>query len=319
MSSQLIQQQFHVDQQEVGKRFDQCLAQRLPEYSRSKIQHWIKQQFIQVNQQCYPPKHKLCFGDLVSIDVPVEKKIEDKPEDIKFDIVYQDDALFVVNKPVGLVVHPAAGHQTGTLLNGLLAIDQSLEQLPRAGIVHRLDKDTSGVMVVARSLTAHAHLVKQLQQRSVKREYRAVTQGVITAGRTVDKPIGRHPSDRKKMAVVDDGKEAITHFSVLKKYNNFTSIKVNLETGRTHQIRVHLADLRHALVGDPVYGGRLALPKAISDELKMMLHQFKRQALHAKKLTFVHPITEELVSYETELPDDMQQLMAVIERSDQGA
>jgi 23S rRNA pseudouridine1911/1915/1917 synthase len=248
--------------------------------------------------------------------VPVEKKIDDKAEDIKFDIVYQDDAFFVINKPVGLVVHPAAGHQTGTLLNGLLAIDEKLEQLPRAGIVHRLDKDTSGVMVVARTLTAHTHLVNQLQNRSVKREYRAVAQDVITAGRTIDEPIGRHPNDRKKMAVVEDGKEAITHFNVLQKFKDFSEIKVHLETGRTHQIRVHLAHIRHPLVGDQVYGGRLTLPKSITDELNVKLHQFKRQALHAKKLSFIHPVTQEPVSFETDLPDDMVELMDMIKRSD---
>jgi len=316
VSNQLIQQQFIVDQLETGKRLDQCLAQRLPEYSRSKIQHWIKEGFIQLNQQQCVPKQKLCFGDAIDCDVPVEKKIEDKAEAIEFDIVYQDEAFFVINKPVGLVVHPAAGHHSGTLLNGLLAIDQQLEQLPRAGIVHRLDKDTSGVMVVARTLTAHHHLVNQLQERSVKREYRAVTQGVITAGRTIEEPIGRHPNDRKKMAVVDDGKEAITHFNVLQKFRNFSEIKVNLETGRTHQIRVHLAHLRHPLVGDQVYGGRLTLPKSITEELRFKLHQFKRQALHARKLSFIHPVTGEAVSFETEIPDDMQQLIDIIKRSD---
>lgn len=317
MSNQLIQQQFSVDQHEAGIRLDQCLAKRLPEYSRSKIQHWIKQEFIQLNDQASVAKHKLCFGDAIDINVPVEKKIEDKAENIKFDIVYQDDAFFVINKPVGLVVHPAAGHQSGTLLNGLLAIDQQLEQLPRAGIVHRLDKDTSGVMVVARTLTAHNHLVNQLQERTVKREYRAVAQGVITAGRTIEEPIGRHPNDRKKMAVIADGKEAITHFNVLQKFKNFSEIKVNLETGRTHQIRVHLANLRHPLVGDQVYGGRLTLPKSITEELKIKLHQFKRQALHAKKLSFVHPVTDKMVSFETEIPEDMQQLIEMIKRSDE--
>lgn len=318
MTSQIIQQQFHVDQSEAGKRLDQCLAQRLPEYSRSKIQHWIKQHFITLNQKDCVPKQKLCFGDVIDCDVPVEKKIEDKAEMIQFDIVYKDDAFFVINKPVGLVVHPAAGHQSGTLLNGLLALDQALEQLPRAGIVHRLDKDTSGVMVVARTLTAHTHLVNQLQARTVSREYRAVTQNVITAGRTIEEPIGRHPHDRKKMAVVDidDGKEAITHFSVLKKFKNFSEIKVHLETGRTHQIRVHLAHIRHPLVGDQVYGGRLTLPKSITEELHDKLHQFKRQALHARKLSFNHPVTNEAVSFEADMPEDMRHLLEVIARSD---
>lgn len=317
MSYPLIQHQFQTNQNETGLRLDQCLVQRLPEYSRSKIQHWIKQEYILLNQQTSVPKQKLCFGDEISINVPEEKQIDDKPESIEFDIVYQDESIFVVNKPAGLVVHPAAGHQTGTLLNGLLALDAKLEQLPRAGIVHRLDKDTSGVMVVARTLKAHKHLVDQLQDRSVKRVYRAVTQGMLTAGRTIDEPIGRHPKERKKMAVIEDGKEAITHFNVLQRFKHYSSIEVNLETGRTHQIRVHMAHLRYPLVGDPVYGGRLSLRKGISEEMKAKLYEFKRQALHAKTLTFLHPETNQPVSFDTEVAQDMQDLLAVIERSDQ--
>lgn len=317
MQQQLMQQQFSVGQQEVGKRLDLCLAHRLPEYSRSTIQHWIKQGYIQLNQQPSIAKQKLYFGDTIDLNVLIEKKLEAKAEAIKFDIVDQNNAFFVINKPVGLVVHPAAGHPTGTLLNGLLAIDQNLERLPRAGIVHRLDKDTSGIMVVARTLTAHNHLLDQLQKRTVKREYRAVAQGLITAGRSLEEPIGRHPNERKKMAVIAGGKEAITHFNVVQKFRDFSEIKVNLETGRTHQIRVHLAHIRHPLVGDQVYGGRLSLPKSISAELKTQLQQFKRQALHAKKLSFIHPVTEQLVSYETDLPTDIKRLIDIIKRSDE--
>lgn len=316
MSQYLIQQQFDADQNQTGLRIDQALSQWLPEYSRSKIQSWIKSHFILLNQQNCVPKQKLIFGDRVSLEVPFEKKIEDKPESIKFEIVYQDESIFIVNKPVGLVVHPAAGHQTGTLLNGLLAIDPNLEQLPRAGIVHRLDKDTSGLMMIARNLKAHHFLVDQLQKRLVNRQYEAITQGLLTAGRTIDEPIGRHPKERKKMAIIAEGKEAITHFRVLKKYRDFTHIKVNLETGRTHQIRVHLAHLRYPLVGDPVYGGRLTLPKNITESLQNKLHQFKRQALHAKKLSFTHPESKEWVSFESELADDMQHLIDLIEESE---
>lgn len=317
MSQYLIQQQFNIDQHQSGKRLDQCVAQQFPDFSRSKIQAWIKQGYIQINNQGAQAKQKVVFGTTVSVLVPIEKQIEDQAEAIDFDIVYQDESVFIINKPIGLVVHPAAGHQTGTLLNGLLAIDKNLEQLPRAGIVHRLDKDTSGLMMVARTLQAHHFLVDQLQQRLVSREYRAITQGVLTAGRTIEEPIDRHPKDRKKMAVVSDGREAITHFSVRHKYKNFSEIDVKLETGRTHQIRVHLAHLRHPLVGDPVYGGRLTLPKAISDDLKDFLYHFRRQALHAKTLSFTHPQTQQWVSFSSELPDDMQQLIALIKASDE--
>ncbi|MBL7003595.1 MAG: 23S rRNA pseudouridine(1911/1915/1917) synthase RluD [Gammaproteobacteria bacterium] len=316
MSRYLIQQQIFIEQQESSVRLDQCLAKKLPDFSRSKIQSWIKLGYIVLNGVVCVPKQKLYFGDQVDINIPLEKKIEDKAEDIQFEIVYQDDSIFVINKPVGLVVHPAAGHQSGTLLNGLLAIDKNLEQLPRAGIVHRLDKDTSGIMVVARTLKAHFFLVDQLQQRLVKREYRAITQGVLTAGRTVEQPLGRHPKERKKMAVVADGKEAVTHFSVRKRYRDYTDIDVRLETGRTHQIRVHMAFLRYPLLGDQLYGGRLSLPKGITDELSEYLKQFKRQALHAENLSFTHPETLEWVSYHAPMPEDMVNLLSLIEQSD---
>ena len=221
--------------------------------------------------------------------------------------------MFVINKPAGLVVHPAAGHAAGTLLNGLLNIDPALEQLPRAGIVHRLDKDTSGIMVVARTLTAHTALVDALQRREVKREYFAVAQGVITAGRSIDQSIARHPVDRKRMAVREDGKEAVTHFSVREKYRAHSLIDVQLETGRTHQIRVHLAWLRHPLLGDPVYGGRLAIPKGISSELEQVIRAFRRQALHARRLSFEHPATGEPVSFEAPIPPDMAQLIEALQ------
>ncbi len=305
----LIQQQLTINEQTSGLRLDQALCAFLPEYSRSKIQDWIKQGFIQLNETIQKPKVKVYVGDVLQLDIPPTTKTYDKPEQVEFDIVFQDEHLFVVNKPAGLVVHPAAGHASGTLLNGLLYIDPALEQLPRAGIVHRLDKDTTGVMVVARTLEAHTSLVDALQLRDIKREYIAITQGVVTAGRTVDEPIGRHPVDRKRMAVQENGKDAVTHFTVREKYRSHSLIDVRLETGRTHQIRVHLAHLRYPLLGDPVYGGRLAIPKGVSAELEQLIRNFKRQALHAFRLSFAHPISAEPLSFEAGLPEDMTQLI----------
>jgi len=309
----LIQQQIVIDEQTSGQRVDQALCHFLPEYSRSKIQDWIRQGFIKLNDSVPKPKLKVYVGDVLQLDIPPTTKVYDQPQHIEFDIIHQDEEVFVINKPAGLVVHPAAGHAAGTLLNGLLNIDPALEQLPRAGIVHRLDKDTTGIMVVARTLTAHTALVDALQRREIKREYVAVAQGVITAGRTIDQPIARHPVDRKRMAVREDGKQAVTHFSVREKYRAHSLIDVQLETGRTHQIRVHLAWLRHPLLGDPVYGGRLAIPKGVCEELEQVIRAFRRQALHARRLSFVHPATGEPVSYEAEIPADMAQLIGALQ------
>ena len=310
----IIQQQLTINEQLSGKRVDQALCTFLPEYSRSKIQDWIKQGFILLNNEIPKAKAKVYVGDVLQLDIPPTTKTYDQPEQIEFEIIYQDDDLFVVNKPAGLVVHPAAGHASGTLLNGLLFRDPALEQLPRAGIVHRLDKDTTGVMVVARTLQAHTALVDALQLRDIKREYVAITQGVVTAGRTIDEPIGRHPVDRKRMAVQDNGKDAVTHFTVREKYKNHSLIDVQLETGRTHQIRVHLAHLRYPLLGDQVYGGRLAIPKGVSVELEQLIRAFKRQALHARRLSFAHPISGEAMSFTADLPADLIQMIEVLQQ-----
>jgi len=310
----LIQQQLIIDEQTSGLRIDQALCQFLPEYSRSKIQDWIKQGFIKLNETMPRPKLKVYVGDVLQLDIPPTTKVYDSPEQIEFGMVYQDEDVFVIDKPAGLVVHPAAGHAAGTLLNGLLNIDPDLQQLPRAGIVHRLDKDTSGIMVVARNLTAHTRLVDALQRRDVKREYVAIAQGVITAGRSIDQPIARHPVDRKRMAVREDGKPALTHFSVREKYRAHSLIDVQLETGRTHQIRVHLAYLRHPLLGDPVYGGRLAIPKGISTQLEQQIRGFRRQALHARRLSFIHPASGEAVSFKAALPDDMTGMIDTLQK-----
>ncbi|MDJ0881701.1 MAG: 23S rRNA pseudouridine(1911/1915/1917) synthase RluD [Gammaproteobacteria bacterium] len=310
----IIQQQLCIDEEGHGLRLDQALSIYFPDFSRSKIQDWIKQGFILLNQSAARSKDKVYKGDQVKLDVPETPQTFDRPEKVAFDRVYQDEHLIIINKPAGLVVHPAAGHASGTLVNGLLYQDPALEQLPRAGIVHRLDKDTTGVMVVARSLQAHTALVDALQKRSIKREYVAVVKGLITAGRSIDAPIARHPIDRKRMAVKAGGREAVTHFTVREKYRAHCLIDVQLETGRTHQIRVHMAHIHHPLLGDPVYGGRLTLPAGISAQLEQVIRHFKRQALHAWRLSFIHPITGKDLSFTAEIPSDLRSLITALQQ-----
>ena len=308
----LIQQSFRIEKNQAGNRLDHALHQLLPDYSRSRIQHWIQQGFVCLNQQTCKPRQKVYSGDMVELEVPEQTLIADQPESIEFDVLHQDDDIFVINKPAGLVVHPAAGHWDGTLVNGLLARDPRLQQLPRAGIVHRLDKDTTGVMVVARNLTAHNWLVEQLQARRVKREYVAIVRGVVTAGRSIETTMGRHPQNRKKMAVVNGGKTAITHFQVARKFAHHSLVRLQLETGRTHQIRVHMAYRHHPVVGDPVYGGRLRLPKSADAHVIAVLSAFRRQALHATQLTLEHPVSGETLSWQAGVPPDMAQLIEVL-------
>lgn len=292
-----------------GLRLDQALAQMFPEYSRARLQQWVRAGQVRVDDRLMKPRDSVHGGEQVVIRARLEETPDVAPEPITLDVVYEDESLLVINKPVGLVVHPAAGNWSGTLQNALLHLAPELAGVPRAGIVHRLDKDTSGLLVVARTLTAHKSLVEQLQARALKREYLAVVQGVMTAGGTVDAPIGRHPTDRKRMAVIGAGKEAITHYRVLERFAHHTAIRVNLETGRTHQIRVHMAHIRYPLLGDPVYGGRLRLPAAASPELTHALRAFKRQALHAQRLGLLHPLTGEQVEWEAPLTADLQALL----------
>ncbi len=312
----LIQQSFQIEKKQAGSRLDHALQQLLPDYSRSKIQQWIQQGFVCLNHETCKPRQKVFSGDLVDLDVPEQKVISDQPQAIEFEILHQDEDIFVVNKPADLVVHPAAGHADGTLVNGLLAHDPRLQQLPRAGIVHRLDKDTTGVMVVARNLSAHHWLVAQLQARRVKREYIAITQGVVTAGRSIETGIGRHPQNRTKMSVQSGGKPAITHFQVARKFTHHSLVKVQLETGRTHQIRVHMAHIKYPLLGDSLYGGRQRIPAGADETLTAAIKAFKRQALHAQRLSFEHPGSRELVSFEAPLPDDFSTLLDVLMRYD---
>ena len=312
----LLQQRFEIEAEHAGERLDLALHRLLPDYSRSRIQDWIQQGFVSLNRQTCKPRQKVYRGDRVELDIPQQARLSDKPQALDFGLLYEDEDLFVIDKPAGLVVHPAAGHRDGTLVNGLLARDSALEQLPRAGIVHRLDKDTTGVMVVARNLVAHQALVDQLQRREVSREYVAVARGVITAGRTIEAAIGRHPRQRKKMAVRADGKPAITHFQVAQRFRHFTRIDLQLETGRTHQIRVHMAHIHHPLLGDPDYGGRAQLAAGVAPELCALVRGFARQALHARRLRFVHPRSGETQAFEAPLPPDLCALLDALEQHD---
>ncbi len=309
-----IELQARVSPELAGGRLDQIAAQLFPDYSRSRLQEWIKSGELTVDGRVRKAREKLLADELLTLRAEVEDEERWQPEAIALDIVHEDEAVLVVNKPAGLVVHPAAGNPSGTLLNALLNHYPDIASVPRAGIVHRLDKDTTGLMVVAKTLAAQNSLVMQLQQREVHREYEAVVAGAMTGGGTVDAPIGRHPRQRQKMAVLQfGGKEAVTHYRLVKRYRDHTHIRCFLETGRTHQIRVHMAHLHHALIGDPLYAGRPKLPKGASPALIDMLRSFPRQALHARRLSFYHPEREEEVDFEVPLPEDMLQLLAVLD------
>jgi len=299
-----------------GIRVDQAAVQLFPMYSRSKLQEWILEGSLTVDGGLRRAKDKVSVGQKLAVRAQLIPEVSWAGEKRPLDILFEDEHVLVINKPAGLVVHPAAGHPAGTLVNALLGYAPELEALPRGGIVHRLDKDTSGVMCVARSSLAHRSLVTQLSERTVKREYVAVCQGVLSGGKTIDQPIGRHPTARTKMAVTSSGKPAITHFQVKERFGHHTAITVNHETGRTHQIRVHLAWYKHPLIGDPVYGGRLRVPKGASDELLSAIRGFARQALHAQSLRFMHPARDEEVTFTTPLPEDLSQLFSVLRSED---
>jgi 23S rRNA pseudouridine1911/1915/1917 synthase len=293
-----------------GKRLDKVLAELFPDYSRSCLQNWLKLGFITLDAAAGIAKQKVFGGEALRLDVPAgEPPAEDAAEDIPLEIVHEDADIIVLNKPPGLVVHPAAGNRGGTLQNGLLHRYPELSSVPRAGLVHRLDKDTSGLLVVARHLRAHKSLVEQLQTRSMGREYDAIVQGVLISGGDIDQPVGRHPRDRLRMSVREGGREAVTHYRLLERFRAHSYLRVQLETGRTHQIRVHMAHIRKPLVGDPLYGGRLRLPPEAAPELSERLHAFRRQALHARRLELLHPATEQPVEWSVALPADMQSLL----------
>lgn len=295
-----------------GRRFDAVLAELFPDYSRSRLAAWIKSGDARLDGREVRPRDPVRGGEAVTLNVELDVQTHSEPEDIALDVLYEDEHVIVVNKPAGLVVHPGAGNPAGTLVNALLHRDPSLNTLPRAGIVHRLDKDTSGVMVVARTLPAHTALIEQLSSRQVHRQYLAVVVGALVSGGTANAPIDRHPRDRIRMAVRDDGRDAVTHYRLRERFRAHTLLECRLETGRTHQIRVHMAHLKHPIVGDPLYGGPLKLPRGATEALIATLRGFKRQALHAETLEFVHPVTGEPVRCTAPVPDDLRELIRVL-------
>ncbi|WP_019021763.1 23S rRNA pseudouridine(1911/1915/1917) synthase RluD [Thioalkalivibrio sp. ALE23] len=299
-------------EEEAGQRLDAALARAFPEYSRSQLVQWLKAGDLRVDGARPRPRTPVRGGEAVELIPPETPSLEDAPEPIELDILYEDTDVLVIDKPAGLVVHPAAGHRQGTLVNALLHHAPEVGVLPRAGVVHRLDKDTTGLMVVARNAQAQTALVRQLQERSVHREYRALVHGRVIAGGTVDAPVGRHPVDRKRMAVNPAGKPATTHYRVAERFRGHTLLNARLETGRTHQIRVHMAHLRHPLVGDPVYGGRPRPVRGMDESAREAVNGFRRQALHAARLEFRHPATGEPQAFEAPLPADFASLLEVL-------
>ena len=300
----------------IGNRLDASLSEMLPDYSRSKITTWIKSGDALINQKTFKPKDKVSGSEIVFLTLNQKQSNNWIAEKIPLNVVYEDEDIIVINKQFGLVTHPGAGNWTGTLANALLYYDPALSTLDRAGIVHRLDKNTSGLMVIARNEKSQKYLVEQLQNHSVDREYSAIVYGHMIAGGTVDEPIGRDPRDRVKQAVLMSGKDATTHYRAIDRFKSHTHVKAILETGRTHQIRVHLSHVGHSLIGDPMYGGRVRFPKKASEELKDALLNFKRQALHSKKLTLTHPISGESMSWKAPLPEDMTVLLEVLKKFD---
>ena len=302
-----------------GRRFDAVLAELFPEYSRSRLAAWIKSGDAKLDGRTVRPRDPVLGGETVTVEAVLETQTHDAPQEIPLQVLYEDEHLLVIDKPPGLVVHPGAGNPAGTLVNALLHRDPGLANLPRAGIVHRLDKDTSGVMVVARTLPAHTALVEQLSEREVHRQYLAIVVGALVSGGTARAPIDRHPRDRLRMAVRDDGREAITHYRLRERFRAHTLLECRLETGRTHQIRVHMAHLKHPIVGDPLYGGPLKLPRGATPELVEALRGFRRQALHAETLEFAHPVTGAPVRCSAPMPEDMQRLVALLRADTQAA
>ncbi|NNE36739.1 MAG: 23S rRNA pseudouridine(1911/1915/1917) synthase RluD [Gammaproteobacteria bacterium] len=302
-----------------GMRLDQALANLLPDYSRSRLQSWIKAGFIKVNDCQMSQREKLSGGELIHIHIHSDAdEISSGGQNIPLEIIYEDKDVIIINKPAGLIVHPGAGNPDNTLYNALLYHYPDLDTVPRAGIIQRLDKDTSGIMVIARSLIAHTYLVRDLQERKINREYQAIIHGSLTAGRTIDAPIGRHPVKRTRMAVVNSGKPAITHVRVLTRFNGITHVLAKLETGRTHQIRVHMAHIHHPVVGDPIYGGRARHAKDLNRETIDSLNDFPRQALHAWRLQLIHPQSSQQMTWTADLPEDMNSLLSLLKNECSG-
>lgn len=312
-----IEKKITVPREYHSQRIDSVLAHLLPEYSRSQISNWIKGGAITLNHKPCKPKDKALDGDLIEINVDLVQIDANfnscEPENIPLHIVYEDEDVLVLNKPAGLVVHPGAGNREHTLVNALLHHAPVLHHLPRAGIIHRLDKDTTGLLIVAKTLTAHTSLIRQMQARDIQRHYITLVHGHLISGGTIDTGFGRHPRNRLKMTVTGQGRQAITHYTINKQYKDYTLLDVSLMTGRTHQIRVHFAYINHPVVGDQLYCGRMRLPENADEELITLLQQFKRQALHACHISFNHPRTEEELTLKAPLPDDFRQLIKTLD------
>lgn len=309
-----IDAHFVIETVQSGKRLDQVLTDYLSVHSRGRVQSWIDAGQVMVNGKVVASKQRLSVGDVVDVSVVLAIETDAQGENIALNVVYVDDAVIVINKPAGLVVHPGAGVREGTLMNALLYHYPELAQLPRAGIVHRLDKDTTGLMVIARTVEAHTALVAALQARKVKRRYLAITQGVMRSSGHLETNMGRHPKNRVKMAVVNEGKHAVTHYQILERLWAHTYVRCDLETGRTHQIRVHMAHLGYPLLGDPLYGPAQMKLKGLQPETVAVIQQFKRQALHATVLAFEHPVTNEWMEFEAQLPEDMAELLSILRK-----
>ncbi len=307
-----IQHRLVLPEEASGQRLDQVLAKLLPDYSRVMIQNWLKTGEATLNNKKVKPKTLVSGGEILSIDTQLEAKTSWAAQALPLKIIFEDEAVIIVNKPIGLIVHPGNGNPDNTLVNALLHHDPSLESLPRAGLIHRLDKDTSGLVVIAKTLAAYHKLSRQLKARSLHREYQTIVSGTLISGGTIEAPIARHPIHRKHMAIVETGRPAITHYRIIEKFRAHTHLKVRLETGRTHQIRVHMAYIQHPIIGDATYGERLRLPKAASMALTNALQQFKHQALHADEIGFIHPLTGEERIWKIELPEDFQKLLACL-------
>jgi len=308
-NKQIITQSYRVNPNDAGIRIDQYLAKLFPEFSRGSIQKWIANGQVSINSKACKAKYKLKGFENIELNVSIEATVEDKPQKMDLDIIFEDEDILVINKPAGLLVHPGSGNPDGTLLNGLLAHNDAQSLLPRAGIVHRLDKMTSGLMVVAKTTNAYNSLVDQLKDHSVTRQYCAIVKGVLNKNNTIDMPIGRHKTKRTKMAVVVNGKRAVTHFEIIENFKHYTTIKVNLETGRTHQIRVHMHYVGYQLLGDPVYGNHLRVEPNLEVGLKDVVRAFPRQALHAQLLTFIHPTSKKSMSFKCKLADDLSEII----------
>lgn len=299
-----------IQPQQMGQRLDLTLAELFPDYSRSRIKTWIEADLVRMNGKiANVPREKVYGGEQIDITVEIEDETHYKAENLLLDIVYEDDDILVINKPKDFVVHPGAGNHSGTVLNALLYHYPPIAEVPRAGIVHRLDKDTTGLMVVAKTIRAQTKLVRDLQKRRITREYEAVAGGIMTKGGKVEEPIARHPVKRTHMAVHPMGKPAVTHYRVMERFRDYTRLRLRLETGRTHQIRVHMAHIAHPLLGDLTYGGRPRPPKNAGEEFACVLRNFRRQALHAIMLRLEHPVTGELMEWHAPLPDDFVQLI----------